>query len=121
MAGSRRNFQYVTDGGDIYLFNGDESNVEAVHGTEANIVAGNEDLDGIPRNITPRRVVYINGDGSRSISVVAATLTRYNSPPATIADPIDGSATLSYDRQIPQKRRRYRNLDTGLTDGDAPQ
>ncbi len=120
MAGSLRNFQYTTDLGDVFLYRADESNTEAVNGTAANIVAGNLQNMGIPRNIIPRKVFYRGDDGNRTISVIAATVAIYNAPPTTIDDPIDGEESLTLVRKTPERMRMYPNVDTGLTDGDAP-
>lgn len=120
MAGSRRNFQYTSDSGAIYLFNADESNVEAVNGTSANIAAANLNNPGIPRNIKPRRVEYTSVDGARTLRIVAVTADIFNSPPATIGDPLADGGTLTLIRVTPERRRLYRNVDTGLTDGDSP-
>jgi hypothetical protein len=120
MAGSLRNFQYTDDADNIYLFKADESNTEAVNGTEANIESGNVNNPGLPRSLKPRRVYYSNADRTRTISVIAATLDVYNEPPDGITDPIAGSGTLTLVRKRPEVSRLYPNVDTGLTDGDAP-
>lgn len=121
MAGSLRNFQYVADDGLIFLFKGDESNVESVNVAAANIVAANGNRPGIPRNITPRKVFYGNAVNTRVLSIVASTQAIYLAPPATIPDTLPGStAVLSLIRKSPERVRLYRNIDTGLTDGDAP-
>ncbi len=121
MAGSLRNFQYTADDGTIYLFKGDESNVEAVNGTAADIGAGAANNSGIPKNIRPRRVFYGNATATRTISAIAATTAIYLNPPATIDDPIVGSADdLVLIRKRPETITLYPNFDTGLTDGDVP-
>ena len=120
MAGSLRNFQYVADDGQIYLFKGDESNHEAVNVAVANIATANVLRPGIPRSITPRRVYYSNAARTRTLSVVASTVGVYNAPPLTIPT-FDGSAeVLTMVRKRPEISTMYPNVDTGLTDGDAP-
>jgi hypothetical protein len=120
MAGSLRNFQYVADDGQIYLFKGDESNTEGINGLVANIVAANALRPGIPRSIKPRRVFYANANRTRTISGIASTVAVYNAPPATIPT-FDGSAeVLNLIRKRPEVSTLYPNLDTGLTDGDSP-
>lgn len=120
MAGSLRNFQYTTDAADIFLFRADESNIEGVNGTAANIAAGNDNLMGIPRNIKPRKVFYGNAGGTRVIGVIAATVAIYNTPPATIPDGVAGTGNLTLVRKVPERMSMYPNFDTGLDDGDAP-
>ncbi len=121
MAGSLRNFQYVADDGQIYLFKGDESNTEGVNLLAANIVAANANRPGIPRSIKPRRVFYSSADKLRTLSAIAATTAIYLNPPATIPDQIaGGAAVLTLTRKTPERSRIFSNIDSGLTDGDAP-
>jgi hypothetical protein len=121
MAGSLRNFQYVADDGQIYLFKADESNVESVNLLVANIVTANANRPGIPRNVTPRRVYYSNADRTRTLGIIASTQAIYLAPPATIPDTLPSStAVLSLSRKTPERVRLFSNIDTGLTDGDAP-
>jgi hypothetical protein len=121
MAGSLRNFQYTADDGQIYLFKADESNIESVNVLVANIVTANLTRPGLPRNIVPRKVFYANAEGTRTLSIIASTLAVYLAPPATIPDTLPSStAVLSLVRKTPEKVRLFRNIDTGLTDGDAP-
>lgn len=120
MSGSRRNFQYTTDSGEIYLFNADESNTEAVNSSAAEITLPANINIGVPRNYTMRRVYYTNGDETRTISAVAVTPAIYSAPPAQIGDPLDGSATLTFSRVSPERIRVFKRTDTGLTDGDVP-
>jgi len=120
MAGSLRNFQYVSDDGDVYLFRGDESNVEAINQDSANIQTANINAPGVPRNIKPRCLFYSNDARTRTLCGIASTLAIYNSPPATIPDPITSGQDLSLIRKQPEKVRLFPNFDTGLTDGDEP-
>jgi hypothetical protein len=119
MAGSLRNFQYTTDLGEIFLFKGDESNIEAVNGTTANIDPALNGVYGIPRNIRPRQVSYSNSDGTRVLRIVAVTPGIYQNPPATISDPID-AGDLTLIRKTPERITLYALVDSGLTDGDSP-
>lgn len=119
MAGSLRNFQYIADNGDIFLFRADESNTEAVNALVANIVAANANRPGIPRGFRMRTLTYGNATRTRSIRCYASTLAIYNAPPATIPDTL-GSGNLSLIRKNPERIRIYPNFDTGLDDGDAP-
>lgn len=119
MAGSLRNFQYTADNDDIFLFRADESNTEAVNGTQANIQAGNATLPGIPRGFRMRTVTYGNATRTRTIKCYASTVAIYNNPPATIPDTL-GSGNLTLLRKNPERVRLYPNFDTGLDDGDQP-
>jgi hypothetical protein len=120
MAGSLRNFQYTDDSGQIWLFKGDESNVEGVNVAAANIAAANASRPGIPRNIKPRRVFYTNSDRTRTLGVIASTVAIYNTPPNTIPDGVAGTGTLTLARKTPERVKLYPNIDTGLLDGDNP-
>ena len=121
MAGSLRNFQYIADDGQPYLYKADESNTEAVNLLTANIVVANVNRPGIPRNYRPRRVFYASSDRTRTLSTVVSTIAVYNTPPQTIPDTIaGGAAVLTLIRKTPERITLYTNVDTGLTDGDAP-
>lgn len=120
MSGSRRNFQYVTDNGQIYLFNADESNVEQVNGTVANIGTSNVNQPGIPRGIRPRKAFYGNPGGTRTIGVICSTVAIYNNPPVSIDDLTAASETFVLIRKLPERAKVFPNFDTGLTDGDTP-
>jgi hypothetical protein len=121
MAGSLRNFQYVADDGSIYLFKGDESNVEAVNVAAANIATANVSRPGIPSNIRARRVFYGNATNTRIQSAIASTSAIYLNPPATIPETLPGgTGNLTLIRKVPETIRIFPNFDTGLTDGDAP-
>lgn len=124
MAGSRRNFQYTDDLNAIYLFNADESNIEAVNGGSADIGAGNVSNPGIPRNIKPRRVYYATANRDRVLRIIAVTTAIYDAAPTTIPDPLqanDGDGNdLTLVQKVPETRRLFPNVDTGLDDGDNP-
>lgn len=120
MAGSLRNFQYISDDGDVYLFRGDESNIEAINAATANIQIANVNAPGIPRNIKPRCLFYSNPERTRTLCGIASTVAVYNSPPNTIPDPFNAGSDLTLIRKQPEKMRMYPNFDTGLTDGDEP-
>lgn len=122
MAGSKKWFVYTTDqGGDFGLL-ADESNTEAVNGSNQDYVAGTTVINALPRNIKPRAAVYQNGAGTRSIRCFVLNQTTYNAVIAsvpTITDPIDGG-TLALKRLEPERIALLPTAaDTGLTDGDA--
>lgn len=122
MAGSKKWFIYTTDQGSDFALLADESNTEAVNGSTQDYISGTSVLNALPRNIKPRRVVYKNAAGTRTISCIALTQTLYNGAlanVATINDPID-AGTLTIARLEPERIRLLpRPDDTGLTDGDA--
>jgi len=123
MAGSRKWFVYTDDLGTAFAINLDESNTEAVNGTNSDLISGASVSNAVPRNIKPRAVYYTNNDRTRTIRCVCLTPTIYAGVVAggvaTIPDPIaGGSATLGLIRSEGERRTLPIPLDTGLTDGD---
>ena len=122
MAGSKKWFIYSTDFSGDFALLADESNTEAVNGSTQDYISGTSVLNAIPKNIRPRRAVYQNAAGTRTIYCYALTQTIYNGVLAnvpTITDPIDGG-TLTLKRLEPETIRLLPiPNDTGLTDGDA--
>ncbi len=124
MAGSRKYFIYQLNGGtQSFAVNIDESNTEAVMGAAGDYGATDTILNTLPRNIQPRRAVYRNAAGTRSISVVVlddATYDAIASTDPTIDDPLQSGETLTLSRLEPERRTLTPTaIDTGLNDGDA--
>lgn len=122
MAGSNKWFVYTTDDGTDFALYADESNTEAVNGSTQDYVAAVAIKYALPKNVRPRRAVYANADGSRTITCYCLTQSIYNGIPAnvtSIPDPI-GSGTLALVRIRPEVITRLPFAgDTGLNDGDA--
>lgn len=122
MAGSKKYFAYSTDSGDIFAVIADESNTESVNGGTQDLIAGSNITYQLPRNVKPRRAVYQNASGTRTISCICLTQSIYNGVVTnvqTIPDPIAGTGTLSLVRLEPERIRLLPvPNDTGLNDGD---
>lgn len=131
MVGSKRWFVYVTDQGDRFGIQADESNVESINGTAANDPsAAAAPIYQLPKGIEPRSITYSSADGLRIVTIPALTQTVYNAIPAnnrTISNigatgapnTTEGQGTLTFIRKNCEKSRlpRFR-ADTGITDGD---
>lgn len=79
MAGSRRNFLYLSASGEEYIVNADEGNIEA-----ANNITNERDYTGdplanfLPRNIKPRYSYWQNANGTRTLKIPILTQTRFS-------------------------------------------
>lgn len=123
MAGSRKNFIYQDDTGQIYAINLDESNTEAVNGGTNDIPDTTTATVGVPRNIRPREIFFKSVDGRRTIRTVALTTQIYqsivNGALTEIPDPLNPLGQgLQLARLNGERRRVYPGIDTGLDDGD---
>lgn len=118
MAGSNKWFVYTADNTWKFACFRDESNTEAVNGTDSDYTPASPEVYGIPLNLKPRYVVYRDGSGLVTRKVTVMTLAAFAAPPATITDSVSGlTLGLAYKRgerlSIPYPG------DTGLIDGDA--
>lgn len=122
MAGSKRWFSYVSDTGQTWAVQLDESNTEALNGAAAAVpAAAARPLFLQPQGTRLRRVSYISADGLRTIFCVALTTAIYtaaNTATPTIPSPI-GTGTLAFRERIPERVKSPRWADTGQLDGDA--
>lgn len=123
MAGSLKWFVYTTDNGDDFAIRLDESNTEAVNGSQQDYVAGTAFRYNIPRNLRPRAAFYRSPDGVRTIKCIALTQSIYNGIPSavtSITDPLPPNNTLNLIRIVPERISPlpFAN-DTGIDDGDA--
>lgn len=121
MAGSIKWFRYETDNGSEFAIELDESNTEAINGTEQDFVDATTLIFALPKNIIPRYAFYESADKNRVIRCVALTRAIYNSLVTNvrnIPDPIDPDETLTLVRIRPEVIRLPYPQDTGLTDGD---
>jgi|KBSMisStaDraftv2_1062788.scaffolds.fasta_scaffold788050_1 hypothetical protein len=122
MAGSLKFFKYTTAGGTEYALRMDESNGEAVGNTD--LAAGDAGLAALPRNITPRYVLYRSADGlhSRKIAVTANNVDLADLPATfNIPNPVVGGAAIAVLRQslVGEVQRPVVPVDTAQQDGDA--
>lgn len=121
MAGSIKWFVYTTDNGTQFAIELDESNTEALNGSDGDYDNNTGVIFSVPKNLTPRYAYYQSSDGTRTIRAVALTQATYNdllTNTRNIPDPIDTSQNLNLVRVRPEKIRIPYPQDTGLTDGD---
>jgi hypothetical protein len=120
MAGSIKYFKYTTTGGTDYGIRMDESNGIAVGNTD--VVAADLPLQELPKNITPRYVLYRSANGltTRKIPVTANNVDVTDLPATiTVASPIVAAAGIVLNRQsfVGEIQRSVINLDTAQDDG----
>lgn len=124
MSGSKKYVEYTTDQGTVFALQVDESNWKAVNGTDADYTDSSTVKYTLPRNVTPRRAVYANADGTRKITCYVATTAKYGEIAAgtsggSITDPVAGTGTLKLQQVVPERIKLPKAADTGLNDGTA--
>lgn len=128
MVGSLKYFVYRCDDGTEFAIKRDETNTEGGNvlggrpAGENDFTATSLPIYEIPRNVTPRYVVFSSPDNRVTRTLTCLTLEAYagitNTDSITID--VDGVATaLSLARKRGEKLRVPRADDTGLNDGDA--
>lgn len=128
MAGSKREFQYETDGGLKFAVSLDESNTEAINTTlnanELNPIAGQILL---PVARFCRSVIYTSADKRVSRRIVVLRKTVLGAMPATIQVSVSTGASTQETVELKQGKGRNEKFspatigvtDSGLTDGDG--
>lgn len=124
MAGSIKWFVYDSDSGSQYAFRADESNTEAVNGSEGDYTNTSSVTIALPRNITPRTATYSNPERTVVRKIIVVN-------PATYTDIVNGDTAQSIDVNVEgstftlgltatqgESFRRPTPVDTGQTDGD---
>lgn len=123
MAGSIKWFIYEDDAGETSAIKLDESNTEAVNGSNSDFLVTTPITVGVPRNIKPREVFYSNSTRTRTIRCVPLNSTVYAGILAgdvpQIADPLTTAVTLTLIRANGERRTLPFGNDTGQDDGDA--
>jgi hypothetical protein len=122
MAGSRKWFEYETDGGQVFAVNMDESNGEAVGNSD--YTALSTAVFALPRNVVPRTARYTSSNPPYQRSIIVGTAgTTTTDLPASITAPVEGQATGVLLALASFQGERFnaipREDDTGLNDGDA--
>lgn len=110
MSGGKSDFLYTDDKGTTYALNQDTSNATVV----GNIAAGN-DVDYLPRRITPRKAIYKDSLGLRTRTCYPGTNAQLATIPATFDSPDEtgnNTFTLRYTRG--EKAQRSRSVNTGI-------
>jgi len=115
MAGSLKDMIYTADDGSKFFVRIDESNGEAAG--FADVTEAGVPSVGLPRGLQMRYVNAISVTNPRTKRLYVGTATNDLFTGATSVIGIDGeNFVVSSSRG--EKRRRARNVDTGLTDGD---
>ena len=120
MVGSRRFFLYITDGGEEYAIERDESLTEAINPTEdiVPVPAGTPGKDVL---LEPRRMRYNSQNGQQSVDITLLNNTEgaYNQVPATVTVNRSGTNVVYYlTSYIGERRRFVPGIDTLQTDTD---
>lgn len=119
MVGSKKYFEYTADTGSKYAIQLDESNTEALNGSDGDYSdSGTSPTISVPRNIRPRYAEYVSADGNTTRRCYALSLAALNAAPPTIVDAVSG-LTLSLRRKRGERVRVPYGSDTGQQDGDA--
>lgn len=122
MAGSKKYFVYTTDQGDDFALLADESNTEVVNGGTQDFPNGTPPtLYTLPRNVTPRQLIYRSVDGTvtrRVYALTPAILAGAGGAVASFPDPVSGQ-TVNLVRQLGEIIAFPFGPDTGQQDGDA--
>ncbi len=118
MAGSLKGFRYVADDGTAWALFGDESNIESIPaGVEGILNPGAKYK--IPKNLTPRKAVFSNAQGTIRREIVARTPASYSAltSASTVVDQVSGQTL--FLKLLKGERVALVPLgDTGLNDGD---
>lgn len=123
MAGSRKDVTYVTDEGDAFAIQVDESNIELVMGAAVPISVVPDRKPSNLKNL--RSVVLSDITGLIKRRVPVLTQARYNALNNTTsftlpANDVDEGTTVGVSEKIPEKFVRLpKSFDTGKQDGDA--
>lgn len=115
MAGSLKDMIYTADNGDQFFTRIDESNGELAGFADVT-VAGVPGIE-LPRGLKMRYINLVNVAGTRRLRIPVGTPDNDLFTGVASVIGIDGeNFVVSSSRG--EKRRRARNIDTGLTDGD---
>jgi hypothetical protein len=124
MAGSRRAFNYITDGGSTVAINGDESNIEAVNGAAAVPPLAGSLLTFPAEGCRYARYVNVATGAIRVVLVVSQAALAVLPVVVNFWVQTAGTAGQTLPFALVgtrgEKVRRYAGGDSGLTDGDTP-
>jgi hypothetical protein len=120
MSGSRKNFEYTANNGDVFAINMDESNGELVGNADFSPTSTAKYF--LPRNIKARYASYSSTDGNtqRRITVTDPMATTDTLPSIIAFSVIGGTVDCTLTQLTGEVTRPIpRADDTGLNDGDA--
>ena len=126
MAGSRKAMRYITDDGDNFIIQMDESNGESVGNPDftSAVINPATELPGLPSGITPRTARYQSDDGRVSKEIIIGTRALLDVLPTAISAFFPTSSTnitvvsLTLKSITNERLKAYTGNDTGLNDGD---
>lgn len=118
MAGSKKWFQYVTDAGDTFAMEMDESNGEAVNNVD--MTAANLERYAVPSNVRKRYALYRSTDGYTQRKIWVSTVALLAAAPSTITVPdyTGTDTTLNLTYPVGERTALPKAADSGLNDGD---
>ena len=117
MAGSLDEFRYLSDNEEVYWLRADRSNVTAVNTTAAAPPAGSTS---VPKNITPRYVLYRNAEEFMQRKIPVLTDVNPDSLPATITVRAGEGSNKTLNKSFYSGEKvRFVNYasDTAITEG----
>jgi hypothetical protein len=114
MAGSIHNFNYYTDANTKFIVRMDESNGKAIGNEEMNETLS---FVGLPKNLTPRYVVYRSNDGRTKRKIVISKKDTNVPATITIKNGVGADEELGQPVVFAEKSKAYYKADSGLNDG----
>jgi hypothetical protein len=97
MAGSLDEFRYVSDSEGVFWIRADKSNVTAVNSTAAAPPVGSSS---VPKNITPRYVLYRNAEEFMQRKIPVLTDVNPDTLPATITVKSGDGSNVTLDKSF---------------------
>lgn len=120
MAGSRLDFQYISDADSTYAINADESNTKMVN-TAGDLSTLKKNTPRLPKNISPRHIILSNQARTAKRKCYVLTASRLSSfkDGDTYTMNINGVDTTMYVIGIRGETRKRIAIpfDTGINDG----
>lgn len=122
MAGSLKRVPYISDDGEVYVVNRDESNTETVNGT---LPAFPSAVKALPDGYTTRYALLASADGlvRRKVTILDPLVFAALDGADTFTMQVVGSSAgiaMRVSSLIGERRENLIFADTGQDDGDSP-